>query len=282
MAVLDIRQRAGFVFIAVLIAHVILISAQVNVRTGRPLLQTALFGAFAEIQRAAGGGVSGVRHVWDGYVALRGVHRENQQLRQQLGDVQVVLQQERALARESENLKSLLALRNVAHVDTTAAEVIAGAASPDFRTITIGKGSGDGLRTDMAVVAPAGVVGRLILPSRRAAKVQLLIDRNAAAGAIVERSRAQGVVVGGGTDRLRLQYVSSAADVKAGDLVVTSGIDGIYPKGFIIGAVESTAKGTGMYHDIVVKPAVDFTSLETVLVVTTPTPAAMAAAEGPK
>ncbi len=282
MATVDIRQRAGFVFIAVLIAHVILISAQVNARTGRPLLQTALFGAFAEIQRAAGGGVSGVRHVWDGYVALRGVHRENQQLRQQLGDVQVLLQQERALARESENLKSLLALRNVARVDTIAAEVIAGAASPDFRTITIGKGSGDGLRTDMAVVAPAGVVGRLILPSRRAAKVQLLIDRNAAAGAIVERSRAQGVVVGGGTDRLRLQYVSSAADVKAGDLVVTSGIDGIYPKGFIIGAVESTATGAGMYHDIVVKPAVDFTSLETVLVVTTPTPAAMAAAEGPK
>ncbi len=83
----------------------------------------------------------------------------------------------------------------------------------------------------MAVIAPAGVVGRLVVPSLRSAKVQLLIDRNAAAGAIIERTRAQGVVVGGGDDRLRLDYVSEVSDVVVGDVVVTSGIDGIYPKG---------------------------------------------------
>ncbi len=282
MATVDFRQRAGYVFIGVLIAHVLLISAQVNVRSGMPLLQAALFGAFAEVQRGSGGVISGVQRVWDGYVALRGVYGENQQLKRQLAALQVTLQEERSLARESGNLKSLLDLRSVAHVDTAAAEVIAGGASPEFRTVTISKGSRDGLRTDMAVVAPAGVVGRVILPSRRAAKVQLLIDRNAAAGAIVERSRAQGVIIGNGTDRLQLRYVSSAADVKSGDLVVTSGIDGIYPKGFIIGTVESASRGPGTYHDIVVKPAVDFTSLEAVLVVTTPTPAATAAAEGAK
>lgn len=282
MATVDIRQRAGYVFIAVLIAHVLLISAQVSARSGMPLLQAALFGAFSEVQRGSGGVIAGVRRVWGGYVALRGVRVENQQLKQQIADLQVTLQEERSLARESGNLKALLDLRSVAHVDTAAAEVVAGGASPEFRTVTISKGSRDGLRTDMAVVAPAGVVGRVILPSRRAAKVQLIIDRNAAAGAIVERSRAQGVIIGNGTDHLQLRYVSSAADVKAGDLVVTSGIDGIYPKGFIIGTVESASRGAGMYHDIVVKPAVDFTSLEAVLVVTTPTPAAMAAAEGTK
>ena len=83
----------------------------------------------------------------------------------------------------------------------------------------------------MAVIAPAGVVGRVVVPSARAAKVQLLIDRNAAAGALVERSRAQGVVVGSGDDRLRMEYVSEVADVVVGDVVVTSGIDGIYPEG---------------------------------------------------
>jgi rod shape-determining protein MreC len=112
----------------------------------------------------------------------------------------------------------------------------------------------------------------------RSSKVQLLIDRNAAAGAIIERTRAQGVVVGVGDDRLRLEYVSEVADVVTGDVVVTSGIDGIYPKGFIIGSVESVERSGGAYKRITIKPAVDFTSLEEVLVVLTPTPAR--AAEG--
>jgi rod shape-determining protein MreC len=102
--------------------------------------------------------------------------------------------------------------------------------------------------------------------------VQLLIDRNAAAGALIERSRAQGVVVGAGDDRLRLEYVSEAADVVVGDVAVSSGIDGIYPKGFIIGVVEAVEKNGPSFKRITVKPAVDFTALEEVLVVTTPTP----------
>jgi rod shape-determining protein MreC len=129
----------------------------------------------------------------------------------------------------------------------------------------------------MSVIAPAGVVGRLVVPSVRSAKVQLLIDRNAAAGAIVERTRAQGVVVGVGNDRLRLEYVSEVSDVVVGDVVVTSGIDGIYPKGFIIGRVESVERAGGSYKQITIKPAVDFSSLEEVLVVMTPTPARQAA-----
>jgi len=125
----------------------------------------------------------------------------------------------------------------------------------------------------MAVIAPAGVGGRLVVPSGRSSKVQLLIDRNAAAGAIIERTRAQGVVVGSGDDRLRLDYVSEVSDIVVGDVVVTSGIDGIYPKGFIIGRIEVVEKAGGSYKRIIVKPAVDFTSLEEVLVVLTPTPA---------
>ena len=132
----------------------------------------------------------------------------------------------------------------------------------------------------MAVIAPGGVVGRLVVPSARAAKVQLLIDRNAAAGAIIERTRAQGVVVGSGDDRLRLEYVSEVSDVVAGDVVVTSGIDGIYPKGFIIGRIEQVEKSGGSYKRITIKPAVDFTSLEEVLVVLAPSQA-RDAAEGP-
>ena len=87
------------------------------------------------------------------------------------------------------------------------------------------------------------------------------------------RSRAQGVVVGGGDERLRMEYVSEAADIAVGDVVITSGIDGIFPKGFIIGHVEAVEKNGPAYKRIVVKPAVDFLSIEEVLVVLTPSAA---------
>src|SRR5215510_16169022 len=93
---------------------------------------------------------------------------------------------------KSRTLQGLLDLKSAVPLKTTAASVIAGGASPEFRTITIDKGTGDGLAADMAVLSPAGVVGRVIMPVKHASKVQLLIDRDAAAGAIVERTRAQG------------------------------------------------------------------------------------------
>jgi rod shape-determining protein MreC len=134
--------------------------------------------------------------LWTGYIDLRGIRAENARLTSELGQARIALQQERALAQRSRNLEQLLDLRSRLAVQTTAADVIAAAATPEFRTVTVGKGTQAGLRPDMAVISPAGVVGRIIVPSARAAKVQLLIDLNAAAGALIERSRAQGVVVG--------------------------------------------------------------------------------------
>ncbi len=280
MALLDIRQRSGYLFLAVVLGQIILISAQVNSHSGVPVLEAVAFGIFAEVQRGASAVVSGVRHGWSGYVGLRGVRAENDTLKRDLAAAQIQLQAQRALADRSRGLQQLLHLRDRSNLTMTAAEIIADSATPDFRTMTIDKGARDGLTADMAVIAPAGVVGRIVVPTARAAKVQLLIDRNAAAGALVERSRAQGVVVGGGDARLRMEYVSEVADIVVGDVVVTSGIDGIYPKGFVIGQVESVEKNGGAYKRIVIKPAVDFRSLENVLVVLTPTPAHEAAGRG--
>ena len=270
MALLDTRQRAGYLFVAVTLCHIILISAQVSSRTGVPVLESFTFGIFAEVQRVVSTGVSGVRRVWGGYVGLRGLRAENDALKGRLAQLQIDLQQQRALADRSRGLENLLKLRDQSGLTTTAAEIIAAGATPDFRTLTINRGSRDGLRSSMAVIAPAGIVGRIVVPSTRAAKVQLLIDRNAAAGAIVERSRAQGVVVGGGDERLHMEFVSEVADIVAGDVIMTSGTDGIYPKGFMIGQVESVEKNGPAYKRIVVKPAVDFRALEEVLVVLTP------------
>jgi rod shape-determining protein MreC len=279
MAIADIKQRTGVILAAAMLLHVVLISAQVNTASGLPVLQVVTFGAFSEVQRGTMALIDGVRGLWSGYVALQQVEQENLALREELGTLQIRLQQERAEAQRTDNLRQLLELRERAQLDTTAAEVIAGPASPEFQTVTIDKGSSDGLATDMAVISPAGVVGRVILPSGRASKVQLLIDLNAAAGALIERTRVQGVVVGAGSGMLRMRYVPGTADVKTGDLVVTSGIDGMYPKGFVIGTIDHVAGSGGEYHEIAVRPAVDFSRLEEVLIVRTP-PASRGVTEG--
>jgi rod shape-determining protein MreC len=274
MALLDLRERSGALFVAVIVAHVVLISAQVNSRSGVPVLETVTFGLFAEVQRGMSSVVTSARGLWSGYVGLRQAQAENALLKQQLAEARIQLQEQRALADRSRGLAQLLQLKERSQLQTAAADVIALGATPDFDTLTIDRGTLDGVQRDMAVIAPSGVVGRIVVASPRAAKVQLLIDRAAAAGVLIERSRAQGVVTGLGESWLRMDHVSEIADVVVGDAVVTSGIEGIYPKGFVVGIVETTEKrqGSGGYKEIRVKPAVDFSSLEQVLVVLTPSP----------
>ncbi len=294
MAVLEIRQRTGWLFVAVIVGHLILISAQAKTGRGVPILETLVFGVFAEIQRAATTAVGGVQHTWQDYFALQQIRRENEALKAEVGQLRIGLQSERTAAGQSRALQDLLELRRELPLETTGARVIGGGASPEFRTMTIDKGTEDGLRADMAVIAPTGVVGRIIQPARRAAKVQLLIDANAAAGALVERTRVQGIIIGTNPG-LRLDHVPSSADIKVGDRVVTSGVEGIfptppaptidgkYPGGFVIGHIESLRRGAGQYQNVIVRPAVDFSSLETVLVVRKrPTGDVMDAAFGPE
>lgn len=270
MAVLDIRQRTGWLFMGVIVGHILLISAQVNTEHGVPVLEEFTFGTFAEVQRGASSAIGTVRDNWVNYVALQDVRGENARLKDEIASLRIDLQHERGLAQQSRELQRLLDMKTASMLSTTGASVIAGGASPEFRTISIDKGTGDGVAADMAVLSPAGIVGRVIMPVARASKVQLLIDRDAAAGAMVERTRAQGVVVGTGTDRFRLEHVPGAADIQVGDRVMTSGIEGIYPKGFPIGQIESLNRQAGEFTDVVVKPAVEFSNLESVLVVLTP------------
>jgi len=275
MATIHLAQRPLIVFALVIVLQIILISAQVNTTAGIPFIQVVTFGAFSEVQRGTMNSVDGARGLWTGYVDLRDVQTENEALKREVQTLQVRLQEERAQAQRTESLRQLLDLRERAGLATVASEIIAGPADLEFRDMTIDKGTSDGLRQDMAVISPAGVVGRVILSSPRASRVQMLIDRNAAAGAMIERTRAQGLVMGQG-EALRMEYVPGTSDVKQGDIVVTSGIDKIYPKGFVIGTVAAITRDTGNYHDIIVQPAVDFSRLEDVLVVTTPPPAVTA------
>ncbi len=275
MAVLEIRRRTGYLLLAVLLGQVILISAQVTTPSGTRVLQAVTFGLFSQVQLGTSRLLGSVRGVWDGYIALRGVRAENQQLQDELMAVRVRLLEQQALAWRGAQLEKLLELKGRGKLHTLAANVIARASDPLFRTITIDRGSQDGLRTDMAVISPDGIVGRVIETPLYAAKIQLLVDREAGAGAVVARSGAGGVVAGHDSEGelpLRMDFVSNLADVKVGDLVVSSGLEGIFPRGLPIGKAARVERGTGLYKSIWLEPAVEPAALGVVLVVLEPPP----------
>jgi rod shape-determining protein MreC len=263
------RPRIGLLFLAVVVGHVILISTQVQSRAGVPVLESVTFGTFARLQQGTAGAVRSVRDTWRSYGDLRGVRRENDALRARVAELEIKMQEQRTLISEAERLQALLALKPAVTTPTLAAQVIAGYTDAGMMTVTIDKGTADGVLENMAVLAPTGMVGRVIGPlAAHAARVQLIIDENAAAGAVTERARAGGMVVGQrGDPPLRMELVSNLADVQPGDLVVTSGADGIYPKGFNIGRIEQSERGAQLYRNITVRPMADFRALEAVLVV---------------
>ena len=183
-----------------------MISTQVQTSAGTSWLQAVTFGVFSQVQLGASHMFGGVRYVWDGYFALRGAHEENQQLKEQVAALELRLQQQQALARRGAQLEQVLALREQTSLKTLTANVIALDASGMFWTVTIDRGSSDGVRPDMAVISPQGVVGRVVdQPPLEAAKVQLLVDRNAGAGAVIER-------IGRGRRGGRQRQRSAAAD----------------------------------------------------------------------
>lgn len=274
--VLESHRRTGYLLVAVLLGHVLLISVQVSNREGASLLEMALFGGLSRVQLVSARVVQRVTGVWSEYGALRQYRRDARQMADALDRMGVELQHARAQARRTAQLELLLQLRRSHLPETLAARVIAADPTAVFQTVVIDKGWQDGVRRDMAVLSPLGVVGRVIdEPGRHSAKVQLIIDRNAGVGARLERSGNGGVVVGAeGDPPLRMEYVSNLAEVEPGDLVATSGLDGIYPSGYVVGRVERAERGSGVYREIRIRPRVDFWALDTVLVVMTPLPAA--------
>ncbi|CAN5657955.1 rod shape-determining protein MreC [soil metagenome] len=269
---LDIRKRTGVVFVLAILAQVILVSVQVQTRSGVRAIEAVSFGAFSRVQLATSSFVRGVRDVWTNYGALRGARDENSALKHQLAELEIRLQEQRGLAGRAEKLQELLDLKQNTQLPTLAAEVIAGSPNPGVMQITIGRGSADGVQADMAVIAPRGLVGRVVgEPAAHAARVQLIIDRNAAAGVLSERTRSGGLIIGVDTQPpLAMDLVSNLTDITVGDVILTSGVDGIYPKGYAVGVVEKSERGSGLHRVITVRPAVDFSSLEEVLVVLVP------------
>jgi rod shape-determining protein MreC len=214
--------------------------------------------------------------VWNGYGFHRETYTENRRLRERVRILETRLQERSRLAQDAERLRVLLDLREILPMETLVAEVVSRDGVPWFHSLTIDKGTSDGVGLDAPVMSPTGVVGRVIAVGPYAARVQVLLDRDAGAGVLIERTRVSGVVSGqivqseSGASDLVMRYVPERAEVALGDVVITSGFDRIYPKGLVVGRVSYVGQGSGLLKDIRVEPSARFDRLEEVLVVLRP------------
>lgn len=273
MARLFDARRSRLVLGALVLGHLVVISRQVDAGGGASLLERIVFAVLTPLQRTVAGAVRGLREAWTSYVDLRGVHEENLRLRERIRTLETQLQERQHLAREAERLRELLELRRILPMETVVAEVVARDGLPWFRTVTVNKGKEDGVGLNAPVLSPTGVVGRVIELGPHAAKVQLLLDRDSGVGVLMERSRVTGVLQGqvgfadSGTTDLVMKYVPALAEVAVGDVVITSGLDRIYPKGLVVGRVNSVGKNSGLFKEVLVAPSARFDRIEEVLVV---------------
>jgi rod shape-determining protein MreC len=266
-------RNSRYLLVGLVLFHLAAISHQVDSGGGVSVLRRAVFATLSPIEMALSAALRGTTSAWRGWVDLRQVHGRNERLEQQVRYLETLLQERQHQARESERLREVLGLREQLPVQTVAAEVVTRGGLPWFRTLTVDRGRTAGIGLEAAVLSPKGVVGRVVELGPYAAKVQLLQDRESGAGVVIERSRVSGVVIGqvGFSDSansdLVLKYVPGLADVVVGDVVVTSGTDGIYPKGFLVGKVSFVGPGSALFKEILVTPSVRPDEVESVLVV---------------
>ena len=208
------------------------------------------------------------KQIQQSYATITGYRSENERLRKRVQALEV--ERNRLLEAEATNrrLQQLLELRSHLPPGSVTAAVIANSASGWFQSCVLDKGSADGVRKGMAVVTPLGVVGQVISVTARGAKVLLLADPNSGVDVLVQRTRTRGIVSGSLENGPILKYVKRSEDVEEGDRLITSGLDGIFPKGLMVGTVTRVRKQTlGLFQHIEVAPAVDSSRSEEVLVV---------------
>jgi rod shape-determining protein MreC len=267
-----IPRRPTLLFIVVLSLLFVLMSFSSRTRyigETRTLFERTVMTMFSPVPKMVnwiGGTASDMYH---GYLDMRRAVNENLQLSRKVA----TLTAENLKLRQSESdlrrLRSLLGYAEQFNMKTSLAHAIMLDTSTRFKSVIIDRGSDDGVDVNDAIVNANGLIGRVILTTKDLAKVQLVTDANSAVGALLERTRRQGVVRGDGSTGTEMHDIPSLADVIPGDRVLTAGIDGIYPKGIPIGVVTKAEAGPNLFKEITVKPSVDFGTVEEVIVIHT-------------
>jgi rod shape-determining protein MreC len=259
----SVRIMAGIALLAALIFYSLYLRQKAN--------SNAFERAFLNITAPVGGLVYRVNDffagIWNDYIFLVGVRQENERLREMIKKLNARVIQNGEAVLSNERLQQLLDLRNALHMPSIAARVIGEDVTPWFRTVIIDRGSVDGVREGMPVIASAGIVGRVVRVASTSSRLLLLTDNASGIAATVQRSRARGVVKGKSGQLCSLEFSQRGEDVKVGDVVVSSGIGGVFPKALPIGEVTMVKKGEyGIFQTVEVRPFVSMSRLEEVLV----------------
>jgi len=267
-----IPRRPTLLFIVVLSVLFALMAASSRTRVGgqtRTMAERSVMTIFAPVPKLVNWVGSSASDMFHGYIDMRHAVQENLDLRHKVDQ----LTTENLRLRQSEGdlrrLRSLLGYTEQFTMPTTMAEAVMLDISGRFKSIIVDRGSSAGIDVDDAVVNANGLIGLVVLTTKDMAKVQLVTDSNSSVGVLIERTRRQGVLRGDGTGGTQLFDIPSLADVRLGDTVLTAGIDGIYPKGIPVGVITKADKGQDLFKTITVKPAVDFGSIEEVIVLQT-------------
>ena len=264
------RHRNLIILLGVLFLQALGLAVQVK-RNTREAQDTRLIriwavGAITPFERALVWVQTGSGNLWHNYFYLRGVRAENRQLKQQIEQMrleQVRLSEDAAQARR---LQTLLSFKEQFISKTVAAQVIGSSGSDLSRVIYIDKGEKSGLKRDMAVITTDGIVGKILTVYPNVSQVLLINDQSSGVGAILEKSRLQGVLRGTPNGEVTLERVMSDEEVPVGETLLTSGGDQIFPKGLRVGTVAKVGSGKDLFLNIKVRPAADLSKLEEVLV----------------
>jgi rod shape-determining protein MreC len=267
-----IPRRPTLLFIVVLSLLFVLMSFSHQTRylgETRTMFERTVMTIFSPVPKFVnwvGGSAQDIHH---GYLDMRSAVRENVDLRRKVAS----LTTENLKLRQSEGdlrrLRSLLSYSEQFDMRTSMAQTIMLDTAGRFKSIIIDRGSDDGVQVNDVVANANGLIGRVVLTTKDLAKVQLVNDANCSIGTLVERTRRQGVVRGSGGNVVQLFDIPALADVQSGDRVLTAGIDGIYPRGIPVGTVLRSEPGQSLFKTITVKPAVDFGTIEEVIVIHT-------------
>jgi rod shape-determining protein MreC len=252
-------------------AQILLLALQIRRGQQVRLIRVWAIESVSPLGRGAAWSVDGARGLWNNYVALRHLREEDDQLRTEMAALRMRNAQLESRAAEADRLAGLLGFRDAhAEVQMLAARVIGASPDPSSHMVFISRGSRDGVRRDMGVITPEGVVGKVFAVYPDTSQVLLLTDKESGVGALVETSRAQGPVRGTGEPLLGLQYISNDIKIEPGEKILTSGQDRIFPKDLPVGTVTQVQPDRhSPFLKISVKPAARLDGLEEVLVLLT-------------
>jgi len=263
------RHRSLALLAGVLLAQVLMLALQVKRDSRGRLIRVWSMTAVSPFEKGGAWGFGKVRGVWDHYFALQGATRQNEELRNENDQLKLTISQLQSKAAEADRLAGLLNFRQShGKAPMVMARVIGASAGTASHTVEIDRGERDGIRRNMAVITPDGAVGKIIESYRDTAQVLLLSDKEGGAGAMLVGSRIQSPVKGTGEPMLSMSYVAAEDSVNAGEKIVTSGMDKIFPRDVPIGTVLDVKQGNP-FKQIRVKPAARLDRLEEVIVLLT-------------